>query len=218
MQKFTLIWLAQMISTLGTAATRFALLIWAYEQTGQATPLALLGFFSFILYVLLNPLGGIAADRFDRRLIIIAGDLGAAAMTGLMLTLYSTGRLEIWHLYAAEAMTGAFEAFQLPAWRASVSLLVPKAHYGRASGMNSLAQALAQVFAPVFAGRLMPLVGIGGIMILDLASFFIGILPLLFIRFPHPAQTAEMKRAGGRFWQDLTFGFHYIFARKGLPR
>lgn len=216
MQKFTLIWFGQMISTLGTATTRFALLFWAYQQTGQATPLALLGFFSFILYVLLNPLGGIVADRFDRRLIIIVGDLGAAVMTGLMLILYSTDNLQIWHLYVVEALTGAFEAFQIPAWRASVSLLVPKEHYGRASGMSSLSQALSQVFAPVFASRILPLVGISGIMLIDLVSFSLAALPLLIIRFPHPAHWDGSGHAERHFWQDLTFGFRYIFARKGL--
>ncbi|MEO6757823.1 MAG: MFS transporter, partial [Saprospiraceae bacterium] len=81
MQKFSLIWFAQMLSQFGTATTRFSLMIWAYQQTGQATPLALLGFFSYILFILISPVAGVVVDRLDRRLVMIFGDMGAGLMT-----------------------------------------------------------------------------------------------------------------------------------------
>jgi MFS family permease len=216
MQKFTLIGFAQMLSMFGTATTRFALLIWAYQQTHQATPLALLGFFSFSLYVLLSPIGGVVADRFDRRLVIIAGDMGAGLMTALMLALYTSGHLQIWHLYIAEALTGAFEAFQLPAYNAAVTMLIPKEHYGRASGMRSLSQSASQVFAPVFAALILPVIGISGVMVIDLISFAIGTLPLLFITIPRPVPQSATTVEHHHFWRDISTGFHYILARKGL--
>src|SRR5258706_5628239 len=88
MQKFSLIWFAQMLSQFGTSTTRFSLMIWAYQQTRQATPLALLGFFSYILFILISPVAGVLVDRFDRRLVMIAGDLGAALMTVMLLMLF----------------------------------------------------------------------------------------------------------------------------------
>ena len=65
-QTFTVIWSGQLVSMLGTAMTRFALIIWAYQQTGAATTLALLGFFAWLPYVLVSPFAGVLIDRLNR--------------------------------------------------------------------------------------------------------------------------------------------------------
>jgi MFS family permease len=64
---FTIIWFGQLVSMLGTGMTRFAIMIWAYQQTSQATTLALLGFFSGLPMILISPLAGVWVDRLDRR-------------------------------------------------------------------------------------------------------------------------------------------------------
>jgi DHA3 family macrolide efflux protein-like MFS transporter len=215
-QKFTLIWFGQLFSLLGTATTRFALLIWAYEQTGQATTTALLGFFSFILYILVSPVAGVLIDRLDRRLVMIVADLGAGTMTLAIFVLYSGGELQIWHLYLAEALTGAFEAFQYPAYAAATTMLVSKEHYGRVSGLRSLADALSQVFAPALAGILLRVVGLQGIMLIDIGTFLIGVSPLLFITIPRPKRETPTEAKQNSLWHDVRFGFGYIFARPGL--
>jgi len=112
---FLVIWLGQFVSRVGTAMTRFALLIWAYQQTGAATTVALLGFFGFLPYVLLAPLAGVWVDRLDRRKVMLLADLGAGVVTGGLLALYFAGELAIWHIYAAEAITAVLDAFQGPA-------------------------------------------------------------------------------------------------------
>ncbi len=215
MQKFTLIWFGTLISLFGTATTRFALLIWAYQQTGQATTTALLGFFSFSLFILISPLAGVLVDRWDRRVVMIVADLGAAMMTLIMLLIYSGGGLEIWHLYIAGALTGAFEAFHVPAYAASTTMLVSKEQYGRVSGMRSLALDSSQVFGPFFAGLILGVVGIGGVMLIDIATFLLGIVPLLFIRIPRPSAAPEQDK-NRSMWGEISLGFRYIFARPGL--
>ena len=216
MQKFSLIWFAQMLSQFGTATTRFSLMIWAYQQTGQATPLALLGFFSYILFILISPVAGVLVDRFDRRLVIILGDLGAALMTVMLLILFASGQLQIWHLYIAEALTGAFEAFQIPAYAASISVLVPKEQYARVSGMRSFSDAAAQVIAPALAAQLLTLFGLGGVMLIDIGSFLIGIVPLLFISIPIIVHSATLNLPRRNVRDDLATGFRYIYERPGL--
>jgi DHA3 family macrolide efflux protein-like MFS transporter len=215
MRKFTLIWFCQLVSVFGTAATRFALIIWAYQRTGQATTLALLGFFSFILYILLSPVAGVLADRIDRRILMVAGDLGAALMTLMLLVLYQSGGLQIWHLYLAEALTGAFEAFQLPAYNAAITMIIPKEQYARAAGMRALSTSLSDVAAPAFAGILLRLLGLGGVMVVDILTFFIGIAPLLVLTIPRPVMP-EHGGARGSVWSDIRFGFRYIVERAGL--
>jgi MFS transporter, DHA3 family, macrolide efflux protein len=217
MQKFSLIWFGQLVSLFGTATTRFALLIWAYDQTQEATTLALLGFFSFINFVLFSPIAGVWVDRLDRRVVMILSDLGAGLMTIAMLVLYTTGNLQIWHLYVAEGLTGAFEAFQLPAYAASVSVLVPKEQYARASGMRSLANNASQMFAPLFAGLILRIVDIDGVMLIDVATFLFAMVTLFIVRIPRPAASAEGKTTHGEpFLRQMSFGFRYIFRRPGL--
>ena len=75
MRGFVVLWFGQLISLLGTSMTRFALTIWAYQTTGSATALALVGFFSFGPSVLLSPVAGAIVDRWDRKKIMIATDL-----------------------------------------------------------------------------------------------------------------------------------------------
>lgn len=214
MRKFMLIWLGQMLSMFGTATTRFALIVWAYQQTGQATTLALIGFFSFSLYILLSPIGGVIADRYNRSLLIIVGDLGAAVLTIILLILYTSGTLQVWHLYISTALVGAFESFQVPAYQAAITLLIPKEQFARASAMRSFAQQASDVFAPIFAGLVMGVIGLGGIMLVDLATFSFAIVPLLFIRIPQPVRTASAKRE--RVHESFLAGWRYIVERPGL--
>lgn len=216
MKTFSIIWFGQLVSLMGTAMTRFALMIWAYEQTGEATTLALLGFFAFIFQIVFSPMAGVIVDRLDRRLILLLSDLGSGIMTGTLLALYAAGGLQIWHLYLAEALTGAFDAFQIPAYTAATTMLVPKKHYARASGMRSLAMDSSRVIAPFAAGALLTVIDISGIMLIDVATFLVAVGTLLIVRIPQPPVTAEGKAARGGWWHETRAGFHYITERPGL--
>jgi DHA3 family macrolide efflux protein-like MFS transporter len=213
---FRILWASQSISLLGTGMTRFAVLVWAYEQSGSATTLALLGFFSVIAYVIASPFAGVLVDRWDRRTVMFLADLGAGLMTTALLGLYVAGWLEIWHLYLAESMAGAFEAFQEPAFSASVSLLVPKESYTRANGLLGLGKSAARMFAPAIAGLLQSVFGLGPVMVADLVSMGLAVSALLFVYIPAPPVSAEGRIARNIFGQELRFGARYIFKRPGL--
>jgi DHA3 family macrolide efflux protein-like MFS transporter len=213
---FRVLWVSQSVSLLGTGMTRFAVLVWAYEQSGSATTLALLGFFSVIAYVIASPFAGVLVDRWDRRTVMFFADLGAGLMTASLLGLYAAGWLEIWHLYLAEAMAGAFEAFQEPAFSASVSLLVPKESYTRANGLLGLGKSAARMFAPVIAGLLQSVFGLGPVMVADLVSMGLAVSALLFVRIPAPPVSAEGRIAQRILGQELRFGVRYILKRPGL--
>src|SRR5688500_17497263 len=101
---FTIIWCGQFVSMLGTGMTRFALLIWAYQQTGSATTLALLGFFAWLPMILISPIAGVWVDRLDRRRILILADMGSGVLTLFVLVMYGMGDLALWHIYLLEAL------------------------------------------------------------------------------------------------------------------
>ena len=216
MKIFIIIWFGQFISRIGTAMTRFALLIWAYEQTGTATSVALLGFAAFLPMIVISPFAGVWIDRFDRRKILILSDLGAGLMTVVMLLLVASDNLQLWHLYLAEGVAGAFEAFQIPAYTAVTSTLLPKEQYGRANGLRSLANFGAQVLAPALGGFCLVWIGLRGVMLIDVFTFLVAIGTLLLVRIPSIVDEAASTKPHSLFRRELRVGFNTIWQEKGL--
>jgi len=216
MRGFTIVWLGQLVSLFGTSMTQFALTIWAWQITGQATALALVAFFSFGPTVVLSPVAGALVDRWNRKLVMMLSDLAAGLSTTAILLLYATDRLQIWHLYVAGAFTGAFQAFQFPAYSAAISMMLPKEHFTRASGMLSLAESASGIFAPVLAAALLGLIGITGVMTIDLLTFLAAIGGLLLVHIPQPELTEAGKEGRGSLLKESFYGFRYIFARPSL--
>jgi MFS transporter, DHA3 family, macrolide efflux protein len=214
MKTFLIIWFGQFISQIGTALTRFALLIWVYQQNQRAMDVALLGFFTFLPAMLVSPLAGVWVDRLDRRKVMLWADAGAGLMTALLLTLLLNDQLAVWHLYAAQLFAGIFECFQTPAYAAMTTVLVEKKEYARINGLRSLAQWGAQVIAPFMAGFLVIWLGLAGILILDLATFGIAVITLFSVSAPR--LSTAIATAGMSLWQDLRAGLRYIQARPGL--
>ncbi len=216
MAGFTVVWIGQVISLLGSWMTWFALTIWAWEATGKATALALVGFFAFGPTVLLSPLAGALVDRWNRKLVMMLSDLAAGLMTLVILVLYASGCLQVWHLYVTGALAGAFQAFQFPAYSAAVTTMLPKAQYARASGMMSLAENAAAIFAPIAGGLLLRPIGMAGIFAIDVATFVVAIGALLLVHIPQPKATAEGRAGQGSLWRESLYGFRYIWQRPSL--
>ena len=126
------------------------------------------------------------------------------------------GILQFWHLYVASMIYGLGNAFQWPAYSAAISTMVPKEQYGRANGMMSLIEAGPGVFAPLLAGALLPLIGLTGILVIDVVTFSFAVGALLIVHIPQPERTMEGAQSKGSVWQEAVFGFKYIFARPSL--
>jgi DHA3 family macrolide efflux protein-like MFS transporter len=213
---FTLVWLGQLISVLATNMTGFALTIWVFQETGSATALGLMQVFFITPLLIITPFAGVMVDRYNRKLMMMVSDLTAGVATISILTLQAFGVLEVWHLYAAAIVQGLGNAFQWPAYSATISLMIPKEKYGRANGMMSLMEMGPGVLAPMLAGALLPVIGVIGILSLDVVTFSLAILVLLFIHIPQPQRTDEGARAQGNILTEAVFGFRYIFARPSL--
>lgn len=216
MRAFTIIWIGQIVSLLGTAMTNFGLTIWAYEKTGQATALAMIGFFFITPMVVLSPVAGAIVDRSNRKLMMMLSDLAAGLTTIVVLVLFATGNLQIWHLYFTAAISGAFQTFQWPAFSAAMSLMLPKEQYGRANGMLELANMGSNIFAPILAGALLAFMGLSGILIIDIVTFSFAIGALLFVYIPQPERTEAGRSGEGSILQESVYGFKHIFRRPSL--
>lgn len=214
MRNFTLLWFGQLVSTIGSYMTVFALMIWVWQQTESATTLALVTFFSQLPRIFITPIAGIVVDRFHRKRLMLLGDVVALLSTLAIGLLYATGSLQIWHLYIVVALYGCFGQLQTLAYSASIAMLVTKNHYTRAESMISMVGYSGAIFSPILAGSLYPLIGIAGIIALDLITFLFAFVTLILTPIPQPAnlETTHPKTT----WQDLTFGFRYIFAKPPL--
>jgi MFS family permease len=216
MRTFLVIWLGQLISLIGSGLTSFALGVWIFEQTRQATPFALTVLIGNVPRLLLSPLAGSLADRWNRRRLMILADTGNALVTLAAAILLATSALQVWQIYLIALFGSICAAFQEPAYTASIAMLVPKKDLARASGLGQLSQALEMLVAPVIAGVLFTLIGLRGIILIDFITYFFAIGALLAVRIPQPALTTAAGAARPSVWRDAAFGWTYLRRRPGL--
>lgn len=236
MTAFIIIWIGQILSLLGTAVSQFGMRLWVFDASGgQATPMTRIAFWFFVPMVVFTPLVGVLVDRANRKLMMMLSDLAAAATTAAVLTLYTTGTLQVWHLYVAAFVTGTFQGFQWPAYSAAISTMLNKKHFTRANAMLDIAGLSSAIFAPMIAGALigplnkwmmrnMPQMaartpgqpGLTALLILDLISAAFAIGTLLFVHIPQPSQSESGREASGGFRHQAMFGLRYILTRPSL--
>lgn len=213
---FGVVWFGQLVSTLGSGLTGFALGVWIYQTTGSTTLFALNMLAYSLPNLLVSPFAGALVDRWDRRKAMILSDAGAGLSTLAIALLSFTGRLEIWHIYLATAASQVFTTFQWPAYSAATSLLVPKEHLGRAGGMVQIGEAVSSLLAPALAGTLYITIGLQGVILVDAVTFSLAVFTLLLVRFPAPPVSAEGASGRGSLLREAAFGWKYILARQGL--
>ncbi len=213
---FTIVWIGQIVSVLASAMSQFGLTIFMFQKTESATALGLMQVFFITPFLIISPIAGVMVDRHNRKLMMMVSDLGAGVATIIILIFQALGILEFWHLYFASIIYGLGMAFQWPAYSAAITTLVPKEQYGRANGMMSLIEAGPGVIAPLLAGALLPIIGLTGILIFDVATFILAIGALLLVHIPQPPRTEEGEQGKGSIWNEAAYGFKYIFARPSL--
>jgi DHA3 family macrolide efflux protein-like MFS transporter len=212
----TIVLSGQAVSILASSMTGFALSIWVFQQTSSATSLGIMTSAFTLPYLLIIPLAGVLVDRYNRKLMMMVSDLTAGLGSLTILFLLTTGHLQIWHFYIVNILIGLGNAFQWPAYSAAITTMVPKDQYGRANGLMSFVQAGPSAVAPLLAGALMPLIGLKGILLIDVATFVLAIGVLLLVQVPPPVRTVEGQAGKGSLLQEAAFGFKYIFKRPSL--
>lgn len=216
MQAFTIVWLGQIVSLIGSGMSRFGLALWAWEQTGQAAPMALVIFAFMLPSVLISPLAGALVDRWDKKWVMALSDIANGMGVIALYFLYQADSLQIWHLYLVAAFGGLFESFQWPAYSAAISVMLPDKHYERASAMMSLAEWGSQIISPVLASIFYVSLGLGGLLAIDTITFLFALACLAVVYIPPAPVSAEGAASRGSLWEESMFGFHYIWARPSL--
>jgi MFS transporter, DHA3 family, macrolide efflux protein len=217
--KFFLIWTGQAFSLIGSSLVQFALVWWLTQKTGSATILATASLVALLPQIFLGPFVGALVDRWNRRLIMIISDSSIAAVTAVLIFLFLSGRVQVWHVYIILLLRSLGGAFHSPAMTSSTSLMVPHKHLARIAGMNQTLQGVVTIFAPPLGALLLALLPTGQVLMVDIVTAALAVVPLLFISIPQPPR--QVAQANGTaqktsYWHDLKEGYTYVLKWRGL--
>jgi DHA3 family macrolide efflux protein-like MFS transporter len=214
LRTFFTVWAGQLVSVTGSTMSAFAVQFWIYSETGSVTSLAMVSLAFALPSVLVSPVAGALVDRWDRRRVMFAADTVAAVATLSLALLYAADTLELWHVFTAVAVIGLSNAFQEPAWLASIPLLVPKAQLGRANGLVQLNQGVSLVLAPAMAGAVLVTAGLQAVLFIDVATFLVALTALAIVRIPRPE--GHDTTSTGKLGADAALGWRFVRERPGL--
>ncbi|MFI4973653.1 MAG: MFS transporter [Caulobacterales bacterium] len=200
----------QALSWIGSQTSSLAVGIAVFRLTGHATPIALVSVCWAAPRIVLGGLGGALADRFDRRSLMLAANLGYAVASGLLLLAFLSGAFQLWELYALTVVSGVFGVVEAPALQASVAMLVPERDRDRANAIQELSYPSAVVIAAAFAGVLYASVGVAGAIVVDMFTFMVAVAVLAVVRIPMPATSTEGRAAWSGLWRQSLDGFRYL--------
>ena len=211
---FLILWSSQSLSSLGSAMTNFALVIWSYQQYGSALQTALLAICSYAPYVLMSIFAGALSDRWNKKITMLISDSFAAVCTVAVFILLQTDKLQLWHLYGLNALNGLMNTVQQPAADVTTSLLTPEKYYQKISGMKAFTNSLVSVLTPVLATALLSLLGISAVIIFDLISFAMAFAALLFfVQIPEIDKGIEAKES---LLKSVKAGLVYLKNNRGI--
>ncbi|NLT08838.1 MAG: MFS transporter [Ruminococcus sp.] len=196
LKKYLLLWSTQSVSTLGSSMTSYALGLWLYKSTGSALKAALLTVCSYAPYVVMSIFAGALSDKWNKKRTMLTCDLFAALMTVAAFLLIKAGQLEPWHLFLINGLNGLMNTVQQPASEVAATQLIPKEYYQKTGALRSFSQSMNTILTPVFATMLFAFGGISTVIMVDLITFSIAFLVLLFfIRIPEPEYSEKEQES-----------------------
>ena len=205
---FFTFWATQALSLFGSSLASFGLIWWITESTGSATILATISLASLLPGVLFGPLAGVLVDRFSRKKIIIFSDSVSALLALILVALFWTNSIQLWHIYVINIIRALAGTVQFPAMQSSTSLMVPKEKLARISGLNQALQGLMMIATPPLGALLISLLPVHSILGIDVFSAAIAILLLLTIRIPQPVIVQTITAS--TVWQDMRAGLSFL--------
>lgn len=213
--RYWAVFVGQALSLIGSALTQFVLLWWITDTTGSITALATAGMVALLPQALLGPLGGTLADRWNRRLIMIVADLISAACMVVLIWLFLTNAVELWHVYVMMFIRSSMQAFQQPAAAASTAMLVPAHFLTRAAGLNQTLFGIMTVAAAPLGALAISLMPMGWALGIDVMTAVLGVVPLLIFTIP---QLKAPLAGTTSLWREFREGLDTVWGDPGLRR
>lgn len=214
MKKFMTIWVGELISSIGSGMTAFAVSIYVYQLTKSATLVSVAALLAFLPTILLSPIGGILADRYDRRLMMIIGDSFSAAGLLFIFISIQSGHEGVLPVFIGVTISSVFVALLEPAYRATVTDLLTEDEYARASGLVQIAGNSKYLISPFLAGFILSVSDIRAILVFDMATFFVTVFTISYVR--KSIQVVKPNKDNFNFFKEFKEGIRSITSDKGV--
>jgi MFS transporter, DHA1 family, staphyloferrin A biosynthesis exporter len=206
-----LLWIGSMFSGTGMWVQQATIGWVTYDLTGSPFLLGVVNGARSVPALLLGPFGGVAADRFDRKTVMLTSQVSNVLLNFGFAVLIATGYLQVWHLFAFALLSGVSWAFNMPVRTSIIPGLVPRADLMNALALNSAGFNFARVFGPAVAGILIAVTGPAENFFLQSAAYLMVTILVLQIRFP-----ASAGRPRGSVAANLQEGAAFIWKNPAL--
>ncbi|WP_228463084.1 MFS transporter [Chryseobacterium cheonjiense] len=211
--RYVSIFIGQTFSQVGSAVTQFILLWWITDTTGEVSSLAIAGVLAFLPQALLGPIAGAIADRYNRRMLMIFSDLLSMFCIIILIYLFYTQLISIWHIYVLVGVRGILATIQDPASDASIPMLVPASFLSNAVGLNQTLGGVITIISAPLGALAISLMPIEWALSIDVFTALFGILPLLIFKIPqHISENKSIKNIG----REIKEGIELVWNNKGL--
>ena len=207
-KKFLIIWFGEFVSSIGSGLTAFALAVYVFQMTGTATSVSLVILFSFLPSILLSPVAGVLADRFDRRIMMIIGDSLSALGLLLILLIMATGEIALWQICLGVTISSIFIALMEPSYKATITDLLTEEQFSKASGLVQLAASSKYLFSPIIAGFLLTVTNTETILVIDISTFFVTVFTVIFVK--RNLRVMKKKQEKQNFLKSLVEGWYAV--------
>ena len=211
--KFMLLWSGEFISAIGSGLTSFGLSVYVFRQTGSAASMGLVTLLAFLPTLLFSVPAGVLADKYDRRLLMMIGDGFSALGIVYILTCMLQGEAKLYQICVGVFVSAVFSSLLEPSYRATVTDLLTKEEYSKASGLVSIAGSARYLISPVLAGILLSVSDIRLLFVIDISTFILTVISTAVVR--KGIATKETENQSG-FFQSLTEGWRAIADRRGV--
>ena len=213
MKNFYKLWLGELISNIGSGMTAFALSVYVYEKTGSVSYISLITLLSFMPSIILSPIGGLLADRYDRRLLMIIGDLFSGLGLVYILWNIQAGEKSIVPIFVGITFSSIFTSLLEPSYRATLTDILDEENYAKASGLIQAAGSAKYLISPVIAGMILSVADIRVILLLDILTFITTCLMIFLVR---KSMNSEMQNYKKDSFKGLLEGLFIIKENRGV--
>lgn len=213
MKKFLLLWIGELISSIGGGLTSFGLGVYVFQKTGSAAGMALVTLLGFLPTLLFTVPAGVLADRYDRRVLMMIGD-GFSGLGILYIFLCMIrGGANLVQICIGVFISAIFSSLLDPSYRATITDLLSKEEFSKASGLVSLAGSARYLFSPIIAGLLLAYHDISLLLLIDVSTFFVTITTTFIVRRGIKAKQPTEKQS---FLESMKEGWRAIHIEKGV--
>ena len=209
LQNYLFFWLGQLISLLGSSIIQFVIVWWIADVTASPIYISIAFFLGSIPMVIITPIVGVFIDRWNRKVTIVVTDSLQALLTFILIMLFMNNFTNIWLVMMVNFFRSVCQAIHFPTVNAIIPLMIPRKKLSRMNAINYLFTGIMRVIGPVISATLLMFLVINQILWADVFTFFIAIIPLIFIKIP-PISATSKKTEKRSFTKEFKSGLSIL--------